>query len=67
MREREIQDHLRPELRRSPEEKRHERRKEDRIVWGNLLRRINPDNFFIFISSHSLVWVEIFTNYKTGF
>ena len=34
MRESEIQDHLRPELRRSPEEKRHETRKGDRISWG---------------------------------
>lgn len=39
MRGRESRDHLRPELRRSPEEKRHETRKEDRIVWGNLHRR----------------------------
>ena len=39
MREREIQDHLRPELRRSPGEKRHETRKGDRISWGNHHRR----------------------------
>ena len=58
MREREIQDHLRPELKRSPEEKRHETRKGDRIsletFTGEILRNIPVDYLFLF-SSFALV------------
>merc|ERR1719361_3346966 len=71
MREREIQDHLRPELKRSPEEKRPETRKGDRISLetstGELLRKDPVDYLFIFISPQSLIVVEIFTQYKAGF
>ena len=71
MKEREIQDHQRPELRRSPEEKRLGTRKGDRISWetftGELSEMILSIIFFIFIFSHSLIVVEIFTKDKAGF
>ena len=58
LREKEIQDHPRPELRRSPEEKRLEIRKGDRISWGNIHRRTfrnNPVDYLFYFHLFALV------------